>query len=116
MLEMLFNFFPQWLVLYKAPMSPEARQKWGKVRKVGCPLFVMIVTLCLGGFATVLDFGWDMLAGHQQTGGSDITMRSAWWFSGALIVGLVEWFLNESRFRLPSKPAPSDRHVRPDRV
>jgi len=103
MLDLILNFFPTWLALYKTPMSPAGRQLWEKARKLGCVLFVIIVTLCLGGFMTVIDFCWDMLAEHHAIGGLDINMRPFWWFSGALIVGLVEWFLNESRFRLPPK-------------
>jgi hypothetical protein len=92
MLDMIFNFLPEWLVLYKTPMSPGTRQWWEKARKLGCPLFVIIATFCLGGLATVLDFGYGMLTGHLATGGMDITMHLIWWFSGALFVGALSGF------------------------
>ena len=108
MLEMIFNFVPEWLALYRTPMSPAAKHLWGKYRKLGCAPFVTIVTLGLGGVTTILDICWNLLAHRQAIGGLDIDMRLVWWFSGALVVGLGEWFLNESRFRLPSKPVASD--------
>ncbi|HUD13621.1 MAG TPA: hypothetical protein VMQ56_08200 [Terracidiphilus sp.] len=108
MLEMIFNFVPRWLALYKIPISPEAKRRWGTYRKLGCALFVTVVTLGLGGVTTILDICWDLLAHHHAVGGLDINMRLVWWFSGALVVGLGEWFLSESRFRLPSKPVASD--------
>jgi hypothetical protein len=108
MLEMIFNFAPRWLALYKTPMRPEAKRRWGTYRKLGCALFVTVVTLGLGGVTTILDICWSLLAHHQAIGGLDINMRLVWWFSGALVVGLGEWFLGESRFRLPSKPVASD--------
>jgi hypothetical protein len=108
MLEMIFNFVPQWLALYKTPMSPEAKHRWGKFRKLGCALFVIVVTLGLGGVTTILDICWDLLVHHQAIRGLDIDMRLVWWFSGPLVVGLGEWFFNESRFRVPSKPVASD--------
>ncbi|MDR3774010.1 MAG: hypothetical protein P4L26_11715 [Terracidiphilus sp.] len=114
MLEMIFNFLPEWLALYKTPMSSGTRQWWGKARKLGCAPFVIVATFCLGGFTTVLDFGWSALIEHQAIGGFGLTFHLVWWFSGALVVATVEWFLNESRFRLPSKPAPSDRLSRSD--
>ncbi|MGA2277014.1 MAG: hypothetical protein ABSG00_05365 [Terracidiphilus sp.] len=114
MLDMIFNFLPEWLVLYKTPMSPGTRKWWGKARKLGCALFVIITTFCFGGLMTVLDIGWGMLTNHQVTVGLDITMHLVYWFSGALLVGTVEWFLNESRYRFPPKPAPSDRIDSPD--
>lgn len=108
MLEMIFNFVPEWLALYKAPMSPGAKHRWGKYRKLGCALFVTVVTLGLGGVTTILDICWDLVAHHQAISGLDVNMRLVWWFSGALVVGLGEWFVNESRFRLSSKPVASD--------
>jgi len=106
MIDMLFNFLPQWLALYKTPMSPASRQWWEKARKLGCALFVILVTLGLGGGATVVDFCCGMLARmarNHAAGGWDIRMHFVWWFSGALIVGVGEWFSNESRFRLPPR-------------
>jgi len=104
MLDLIFNFVPQWLALYKTPMSQGTWHRWGRYRRFGCVLFVLLITLGIGGVATVFDLCWDMLAHHQAIGGLDINSRLAWWFSGALVVGLGEWFLNESRFRLPPKP------------
>jgi hypothetical protein len=110
MLEMIFNFVPQWLALYKIPMSPEAKRRWRTYRKLGCALFVTVVTVGLGGVATILDICWDLVALHQTISGLDISMRLVWWFSGALVVALGEWFLSESRFQLPSNPVASDMH------
>ena len=107
MLEMFFNFFPEWIALYKTPMSPGARKLWGRFRKLGCAVFVVGVTLCLGGLAIAIDFCWDLMVERQSRGDFDFAMHFAWWFSGALIVGTVEWFLNESRFRLPAKSVSS---------
>jgi hypothetical protein len=108
MLDMIFNFLPGWLALYKTPMNPGTWNRWGRFRRLGCVLFVILVTLGFGGVATTFDICWGLLAHHQAIGGLGINFRLAWWFSGALVVGLVEWFVNESRFRLPPKPAAID--------
>jgi hypothetical protein len=108
MLEMIFNFVPGWLALYKTPMSPQAKRRWETYRKLGWALFVATVTLGLGGVTTILDICCDLLVHHQAIGGLAMNLRLIWWFSGALVVGLGEWFLSESRFRLPSKPVASD--------
>jgi hypothetical protein len=108
MLELVFNFVPGLLALYKTPMSPAAKHWWEKCRRFGCAFFVTGVALGLGGGATIVDVCWDLLVDHQAIGGPDIKIRFIWWLSGALIVGLGEWILNESRFRLPPKPIASN--------
>ena len=116
MLEMIFNFLPGWLALYKAPMSPNTKKMWGRFRQLGCVPFVMLFTFCLGGFTTVIDFCWTNMIEHRAAGNFELTVRLVWWFSGALLVGIVEWFLNENRFRLPAKLAHSDRCDRIEQV
>jgi hypothetical protein len=116
MLEMIFNFFPGWLALYKTPMSPNTKKMWGKFRQMGGAPFVILFTFCLGGFMTVIDFCWTFIIDHRAVGNFEFTVSLVWWFSGALLVGIVEWFLNESRFRLPAKSASSDLFDHTERV
>ncbi|MGA3031895.1 MAG: hypothetical protein ABSD70_01335 [Terracidiphilus sp.] len=102
MLDLILNFLPEWLSLRKTPMSPSRWRNWGKIRKLGSVLFVVIFTSCLGSLLFTIDSLWVAIE-HKMVDFGDRTLIALYWYSGALIVGAVEWVLNERRFRLPPK-------------
>jgi hypothetical protein len=103
MLDLILNFLPEWLSLRKTPMSPSRWRAWGRIRKLGSVLFVVIFTSCVGSLLFAIDLLWEVTIEHKMVDSSDRTLIALYWFSGALIVGAVEWVLNERRFRLPPK-------------
>jgi hypothetical protein len=105
LIDLIFNFLPEWCFLYKSPMSFRYWQIWGRIRKWGSIAFVVLVTCCLGSFAFGIDLLWDVTVQHQMAGLVDREVMALYWFSGAFIVGVVEWLINENRYRLPPKAA-----------
>ena len=84
-------------------MSPSHWRAWGKIRRLGSFLFVMIFTCCLGSLTFAIDLLWEVAVKHKMVDFSDRSFIALYWFSGALIVGVIEWVLNERRFHLPPK-------------
>jgi hypothetical protein len=107
MLELILNSLPAWLGLSKSPMSPRARQLWGKARRLGFGLFTLLFTFGLGGLCALLDIVWDAFVYHQAMNGSRITYQAVWWLLGGLVVAIGEWHSNERRFQLPPKTDPA---------
>jgi hypothetical protein len=103
MLDLILNLFPEWLCRYKTPMSSKGMHAWMRIRSIGGILFVLLVTLCLGGFLLLIHLFWNVFIEHQHLDGFDVTFEALWWLSGAFVVGIVEWVLNEKRFRLSPK-------------
>jgi hypothetical protein len=103
MLDFLLNFIPEWICLYKTPMSSKGWQMWEKTRELGSSLFIVLGTLILGSFPFVGQMLWNLPIRHRSIDSFDLIFNACWWFSGALVVMVVEWKLQESRFRLQPK-------------
>ena len=103
MLDFLLNFIPEWIALYKRPMTPKGWQAWERTRRLGGFVFVTLGTCFLGGLPFVGYLLWNLLIRHRHIGSFDLIFEACWWFIGACVIVLVEWKLQESRFRLPPK-------------
>jgi len=103
MLDMLLNFIPEWICLYKTPMSPKGWHAWEKMRKLGSFLFIVLGTIFLGGSLVTCSLLWNILLRNRTLISFDFIFETCLWFSGAFVTVFIEWKLQESRFRLPPK-------------
>jgi hypothetical protein len=103
MLDFLLNFIPEWIALYKRPMTPKGWQVWEWTRKLGGFVFVTLGTCFLGGLPYVGYLFWNLFLRHRNIDSFDLIFEACLWFIGAFVIALVEWKLHESRFRLLPK-------------
>jgi hypothetical protein len=89
MLDILLSFIPEWICLYKTPMSPKGWQAWKNTRKLGYFLVIALGTFFLGGLPYVSYLLWNILLRHRNIDHLDLIFEACWWFSGAFVIVIV---------------------------
>jgi hypothetical protein len=99
MFEFLMTVIPELLVKSRRPMDAGARQAREKIRRRGKLFFILLWTCGMGGTMFAFNVCWARFFEHQDLNSLTMSLEAAAWFQACLFIAVVDWNLNERRYR-----------------
>ena len=100
MFSLIITVIPEWLAKLRSPMDVGERHGWERISRRGKPFFILLWAGVMGGTIFTLGLCCIRFVDHATLNPLTAALEALGCFLAAVLVAMVDWELNESRFRL----------------